>query len=186
MFLIELSKHIQQSCPLFLFYFNKLTSLLLCFLSFFLLFPHQICKKLFINPISGRLNHISSLFCPLVARLVNIRTQAFWWRLSHIGGFPGGSDSKVSQCETPERFNHQALSLISRLIFTLYKEEIHFPPYQCLNLFMPVCMLSHISHVQLFAALQTVVGQAPLSMGFSRQKYWSGLPWSPPGVSPNP
>ena len=36
----------------------------------------------------------------------------------------------------------------------------------------PVCMLSRI---QLFATLWTVVCQAPLSMEFSRQEYWSGL-----------
>ncbi|ELR59872.1 hypothetical protein M91_19863, partial [Bos mutus] len=28
--------------------------------------------------------------------------------------------------------------------------------------------------------------QAPLSMGFSRQEYWSGLPYPPPGDLPNP
>ena len=38
------------------------------------------------------------------------------------------------------------------------------------------CILSHISHVLLFATLWTTVFQAPLSMGFSPQKYWSGLP----------
>ena len=32
----------------------------------------------------------------------------------------------------------------------------------------------------------TIVGQAPLSMGFSRQKYWSGLPFPSPGDRPNP
>ena len=32
----------------------------------------------------------------------------------------------------------------------------------------------------------TVAHQAPLSMEFSRQKYWSGLPFSPPGDLPNP
>ena len=32
----------------------------------------------------------------------------------------------------------------------------------------------------------TVAYQAPLSMGFSRQKYWSGLPFSSPGDLPNP
>ena len=47
-------------------------------------------------------------------------------------------------------------------------------------------MLSHFSHVQLFATLRTVTHQAPLFMGFSRQKYWSGLPWPPPGDLPNP
>ena len=36
-------------------------------------------------------------------------------------------------------------------------------------------MLSHFGHVQLFATLWTVAHQAPLSMGFPRQEYWSGL-----------
>ena len=44
-----------------------------------------------------------------------------------------------------------------------------------------MCVLSCFSHVQLFATLWTVAHQAPLSMGFSRQVYWSGLPFSPPG-----
>ena len=39
-----------------------------------------------------------------------------------------------------------------------------------------------VSRVWLFAAPQTVAHQAPLSTGFSRQEYWSGLPCSPPGV----
>ena len=34
--------------------------------------------------------------------------------------------------------------------------------------------------------LQTVARQAPLSMGFSRQEYWSGLPFPSPGDLPNP
>ena len=38
-------------------------------------------------------------------------------------------------------------------------------------------------HVQLFEILQTMALQAPLSMGFSRQEYWSGLPCPPPGES---
>jgi len=42
-------------------------------------------------------------------------------------------------------------------------------------------MLSHFSHIQLFATLWTVACWAPLSMGFSRQEYWSGLPSPPPG-----
>ena len=37
------------------------------------------------------------------------------------------------------------------------------------------------SPVQLFATPWTVVHQAPLSMGFSRQEYWSGLLFPPPG-----
>ena len=48
------------------------------------------------------------------------------------------------------------------------------------------CLLSHFSHVQLFATLWTVAHQASLSMGFSRQEYWSGLPFPSPGNLPNP
>ena len=39
-----------------------------------------------------------------------------------------------------------------------------------------LCVLSRFSHAQLFATLLTVAHQAPLSMGFFRQEYWSGLP----------
>ena len=49
---------------------------------------------------------------------------------------------------------------------------------------VPVCEHTQLlSHVPLFATLWTVACQAPLSMGFSRQEYRSGLPCSPPGGS---
>ena len=44
----------------------------------------------------------------------------------------------------------------------------------------------HFSHVRLFATMWTIAQHAPLSMGFLRQEYWSGLPCSPPGDLPNP
>ena len=37
-----------------------------------------------------------------------------------------------------------------------------------------------------FVTLWTIALQAPLSMGFSRQEYWSGLPCLPPGDLPHP
>ena len=43
-----------------------------------------------------------------------------------------------------------------------------------------------LNHVQLFATPWTAVCQAPLSMGFSRQEYWSGLPFPTPGHLPDP
>ena len=49
-----------------------------------------------------------------------------------------------------------------------------------------IVVLSRLGRVQLFAALRTVACQAPLSMGFSRQEYWSGLPCPPPGDLPHP
>ena len=44
--------------------------------------------------------------------------------------------------------------------------------------------ISCFSCVQLFVTLWTVACQAPLSMGFSRQEYWSGLPYPPTGIFP--
>ena len=43
-----------------------------------------------------------------------------------------------------------------------------------------------LSRVRLFATPWTVAHQAPQSMGFSRQEYWSGLPFPSPGDLPNP
>ena len=43
-----------------------------------------------------------------------------------------------------------------------------------------------LSRVQLFETLWTVAYQAPLSMGFSRQEYWNGLPFPSPGDLPHP
>ena len=47
-------------------------------------------------------------------------------------------------------------------------------------------VLSRFNCVQLFATLWTVARQAPLPMGFSRQEYWSGLPFSSPRDLPDP
>ena len=47
-------------------------------------------------------------------------------------------------------------------------------------------MLSCFSRVQLFVTLWTKACQAPLPMKFSRQEYWSGMPFPTPGDFPNP
>ena len=51
---------------------------------------------------------------------------------------------------------------------------------------MQASVLSCFSSVQLFATPWMVTCQAPLSMGFSRQESWSGLPCPPPGDLPDP
>ena len=61
----------------------------------------------------------------------------------------------------------------------------------CLSLLFPTaqvcaCMQSCFSLVQHFENPWTVAFQTPLSMGFSRQEYWSGLPCPPLGDLPNP
>ena len=54
------------------------------------------------------------------------------------------------------------------------------------NLHIAICVHACISHVQLFVTLWTVVHQAPLSVGFSRQEHWNGLSCPLPGDLPNP
>ena len=47
-------------------------------------------------------------------------------------------------------------------------------------------LLGHLSCVWIFATPWTVAHQVPLSLGFCRQEYWSGLPCPPPGDLPDP
>ena len=52
---------------------------------------------------------------------------------------------------------------------------------KCPNIYMLCCVL--LSHVQLFVTPWTVANQAPLSMGFPRQEYWSGVPRPSPKIA---
>ena len=49
-----------------------------------------------------------------------------------------------------------------------------------------MCVCQSLSCVQLFVTLWTVIHQAPLSMEFCRQEYWSGLPFPSPGDLSDP
>ena len=51
-----------------------------------------------------------------------------------------------------------------------------FPPNACMH-------VQSLSHVRLFVTPWTIACKAPLTMGFSRQEYWSGLPCPPPCLS---
>ena len=61
-----------------------------------------------------------------------------------------------------------------------------FIPIQPATFICYPCMLSCFIRVQLFATLWTVALQAPPSMGFSKQEYWSGFPFPSPADLPNP
>ena len=63
---------------------------------------------------------------------------------------------------------------------------INVSTFNIIIIFLWACVLNCFSCVQLFATPWTVACQAPLSMGFSRQKYWRGLPYPSPGDLPNP
>ena len=69
------------------------------------------------------------------------------------------------------------LSIVA--FFNIYLKIKQLQRDQCM------CVLSCFSHVRFFVTLWTVACQAPLSMGFSRQEYWSGLPCSLPGDLPD-
>ena len=76
------------------------------------------------------------------------------------------------------RLHHSALIYVKlKGAFTIFK---NFFILYC------ACILSHFSRVQLFMTLQSVARQVPLSLGFSRQEYWSGLPFPSPGDPPDP
>ena len=66
-----------------------------------------------------------------------------------------------------------------------FLECFRFPSRDFLSLCI-LCVLSRFSCVWLFATLWIVAHQVPLSMGFSRQEHWSGLPCPSPGDLPDP
>ena len=61
-----------------------------------------------------------------------------------------------------------------------------YSPFYFLSLWKKKWKWKSLSRVWLFATLWTIAYQAPLSKGFSRPEYWSGLPCPPPGDLPNP
>ena len=69
-------------------------------------------------------------------------------------------------------------SWIIKIILFIFHMVVGFP--------LSACVLSRFSHVWLIVTLWTVAHQAPLSMGFSRQGYRSGLPSPTPGDLPDP
>ena len=105
--------------------------------------------------------------------------QARWashtWRTAWNPGGPSGSVFRISGLQTLFTIKNKISSVNSYFFLSVL--------YMILNY---VCMLSRFSHVWLFAILWTVALQAPLSIGFSRQEYWSGMPCPPPGDFPDP
>ena len=79
--------------------------------------------------------------------------------------------------------NTYTLCICSVIYMCVY---IHIYIYTRVYTYTCVCVCSVASHVHLFATPWTVACQAPLSMGFARQEYWSGLSCPPPGHLPHP
>ena len=77
------------------------------------------------------------------------------------------------------------LPLLDKYSFSLIWTQHSWENFRELNQENKLCLLM-LSHVQFFVTPWTVARQAPLSMGFSRQEYCSGLPCPPVGNLPNP
>ena len=71
---------------------------------------------------------------------------------------------------------------LSRTSCVLCLRSCPFPVLPDIGFTRYVCVLSHI---WLFATTWTIAHKAPLPMGFTRQEYWSGLPFPSPGYLPN-
>ena len=79
-------------------------------------------------------------------------------------------------------------NMLSRLVITFLPRSKHLliSWLQSPSAVILWLKVKSLSHVRLFVTPWTVTYQAPLSMGFSRQEYWSGLPFPSPGDLPDP
>ena len=111
--------------------------------------------------------------------------QEYWSGLP----FPSLGDLSDPWME-PESPALQADSLPSELSGKpKYTWDVHvnkLVSFSLVNLCFVTVKVNSLSHVRLFATPWTVTCQAPLSKGFSRQEYWSWLPFPSPGDLPNP
>ena len=77
--------------------------------------------------------------------------------------------------------NETRLCIWSLFIFHNFQDS----GYSVINFYVAMKVKS-LSHVRLFATPWTIAYQAHLSMEFSREEYWSGLPFPSPGDLPEP
>ena len=107
--------------------------------------------------------------------------------VSGLGRCPGGGDGNPPQYSGLENFIDRGAWQASDLFRPqeLDMTEWLIPHYSLETWASPekvaACKLSHSNRVQLVMIPWTVAHQALLSMGFSRQEYWSGFPWPSPG-----
>ena len=82
-------------------------------------------------------------------------------------------------CEVLEKYNlcYFSISSLVEQNHTIFRAERYTTMHVCAQL---------LSCVQLLATPWTVAHQAPLSLEFSRQEFWSGVPFPPLGDLPNP
>ena len=109
------------------------------------------------------------------------------WRDTRLGSWKEDHETHSRSCEGPwTLFSElkEVCALCMNVCMYLCTCECVFTSMCCVFICACLCIcgyvLSHFSCVPLFAASWTVALQAPPSMGFSRQEYWSGLPLPSP------
>ena len=99
--------------------------------------------------------------------------------------FPSLEEFSTVCCDPHKRFGvvNKAEADVSLGLSCFFYDPVDTKGVICMRVSMPA---QSLSHVQPFVTPSTVAPQAPLSMGFSRQELWSGLPFSTLGDLPNP
>ena len=129
-----------------------------------------LCKYRLCDP-NPRREHIRPSLVP---------SSLLWW------GYLQGLCSEMLRRTDQISFLHCIWMWLKRSNISFSKRSLLKPPW-CLTwgFAYSAHVVSCFSYVRLFVTLWTVAHQAPLSMGFSRQEYWSGLPCPPPGDLPH-
>ena len=98
------------------------------------------------------------------------------WKLLHV--ILTGHHCKPQTCETSENIKSKKIHCFSNWIMCLSRTN-----WKCVGGSRRpcLCVCCYFCHIRLYVTLWTVAHEAPLSMGFSWQEYWSGLPYPPPG-----
>jgi len=128
-----------------------------------------------------------------------VRKSVFTVRVGRVNETLSGGIKEITNCYNLFPFSWFFLMiydfflhskwLCHTFIFHVSHNHRFFGPsakYKLSDIFYIIIVCAVLSCVQLFATLWTVAHQAPLSMGFSRQEYWRGLPCRPPGDLPDP
>ena len=124
---------------------------------------------------------------PLLVALISVSMET-----PGLAVYMGRSHFKAAKYDRKHCDEHQRGKKIAEKYSHFLKKFIqlsvsfYFPWASTAYVCTCVCVLSRFSHVRLCVTLWTVAHQAPLSMEFSRQESWSGLPFPTPGDLPDP
>ena len=101
---------------------------------------------------------------------------------THQTSFDVWVDKQYYSAKNGMSYWYKRVRSIPKALYWMKEASLGYMLYLCISCH-PMKLLSR---VWLFATPWTVAYQAPPSMGFSRQEYWSGLPFPSPGDLPNP